>query len=607
MEFAHDLLKTYVETLTRVVGPTTLTFKRGTLPQPLPTDANTIFVAMNGSDANPGTLALPKQNIGGASGAINALGGAKLTVHIFRNGYVGDLIFPLSTVETLGAGENIQVIEGEIATIESDGTGSIDCVTTNHINGIAFTATAPATMLQIIGNGPLFIENCSIIVEGIAATWDLNPANRNAGIRILYSFFRHRFIFMPTDNNTDIVNSILMQYDKNNERTSGITFSNTAINPAQNINITRSIFYGWNVALTLTDITQLTPANAHTLTLRSNVFLDCNYAFSVSEAFSSSTTAYHKILYQFSYLSVLLSNFQLVLRSGDAVVDILQNDLLDPTLPRMYTNEAAGIAGDADGFRLQIEGKDTPDGGSEYLLSSILLGAGFSGEDIAPFDESVTGPTLTFRDSTAIVWDPRSLQIPVIPINPVETTDVRGSYHNTYDGIRREWTFRFQSYCNNENARKLVKIMHDKGSIKFYPVGMTGVGMFTDAHEGFFDTADNSFAPASALGYMIPVNWQGWWITINGDDFYIDSNDATKFYLVDKLNAGWPSGGVHDFKIRFILVQPRRAPIVFSQDNFTAFTRGGAWREKADTEGAAFEYQDFEITLLETEDLVENV
>lgn len=602
MEFIHGLLKTYVTTLTRVVGPTTLTGKRGTLPETSPTDGNAIWLAMNGLDSNPGTEVAPKLTY---AAAVAAIVGHRV-VHIFRNGYVGDLIFPVVTIVTLPSGVHVQVEDGEIATLEYDINGRTDCATGgSKINGIAFTVTdgTAGGFVKLIGTGAVHLQNCSMIVDGIAFSWDFAVPNKTSGINFNYTFVRSSFNFLPTANNTLIFNSIFMEFNKNVARYTCILFANTAHAPARQILVRQSIFYGQNIAIVFGDNTQLTSGNAHLYELRSTVFLDCNYAFMLSTA---SGTAYHKIRYRFSYLATSISNYAISDQGGDISIEFVETNLLDPTLPRLYTNEAAGIAGDVNGFRLQIEGKSTPAGDSKYLLSSPFLGAGFGGEDIAPFDETTTGPTLTFADSTTIVWDPRSLAISTIPINPVETTDVRGSYHNTFDGLRREFSFQFESYCNNENARKLIKVMADKGSVKFYPLGVTG-SLFTDASQGYFDAADNSFAPASALGYLIPGNWRGFWVEFDGKEFYIDRNDETKFYLVDKRNDGWPNAGTFLFHVRYILVQPRRDAIVMSQDNFTAFTQGGAWREKADTESAAFEYQGFAITLLETENLVENV
>lgn len=618
MEFLHGLLKTYVNTLTRVVGPTTLTGKRGTLPQPSPTDGNSVWLAKNGLDTNPGREASPKLTYAAAA---LALGGPLLNIQIFRNGYVGDLNFTVSTTVTLPANATVQVEEGEIAVLEHITTsGHTECGTDNVFNGISFVSLDDATpyFLKLNGAGSytVTLQNCSLVTTLLAVNWDF--VSNQAALIVQYCYFNVRQgAILPTDSKTSVKNSIFIF--NNGNVVPGISYwafqFEDAVAGSRRLIFTRCIFYGFFDANTLAapvllnDNTQTVPASAHTLELRSCVIFNCGYVFIAAEA--TSGTSYHKIEYRLSYLAIIIAQFGLIeFTLGDAVISIVINDTLDPTLPRMYTDEAAGIGnspGDVNGFRLQIEGKDTPDGGGKYLLSSPFLGAGFSGEDIAPFDETVTGPTLSFADSTTIVWDPRSLAISVTPINPVEITDVRGSYHNTYDGLRRSFAFQFEAYANNENARKLVKIMADKGSVKFYPLGIAGQGLFTDAIEGFFDTADNSFAPSTDLGYLIPANWQGFWIETDGNDYYIESNDATKFVLIDKLNVGFPTSGVHSFKVRYILVQPQRSEIVFQQDNFTAFTRGGTWREKADTQSAPFEYDGFSITFLETEDLVENV
>src|SRR3990172_3004581 len=106
--------ETYTTTLTRAVGATTRTGVRGTFPQPAPSDANSIWLAPNGNDANAGTQAAPKLTI---TAAIAALTVGKPTVHIFRNGFVGDLLFD-ETDLTLPDSRSIQAEDSEIAYIK---------------------------------------------------------------------------------------------------------------------------------------------------------------------------------------------------------------------------------------------------------------------------------------------------------------------------------------------------------------------------------------------------------------------------------------------------------------------------------------------------------
>ena len=114
MTFEHNFTETFTTTVTRAVGPTTLTGARGTLPEPTPTDANAIFLAPNGDDGDAGTEAAPKLTV---AGAVAALTPGKPTVHIFRNGFVGDLEFTLTASLSVPTSRNIQVEEGERAKI----------------------------------------------------------------------------------------------------------------------------------------------------------------------------------------------------------------------------------------------------------------------------------------------------------------------------------------------------------------------------------------------------------------------------------------------------------------------------------------------------------
>ena len=599
IELVHGLMMNYMTTVTRVVGVTTEIGKRGGLPEPAPNDVDCIWLALNGNDANPGTQALPKLTFSAAIAAVIT----HKVVHIFRNGYVGELIFNISTIDTLLSGKHIQVEEGETATLLYATGAQTRTMGNNIINGLTIKCSLLIAndQLYIFGTSWLSLENCNLISNGTPIRW--NTTQAGATLRLKYTFAQFHNIQIAIHLNCQILNSIVVRGESTVGGADGIVLQYNASTPvAQTITIMRSIFYGFDVAIRFFDNTRLTSGDAHTAHLRSSVFFQCNYALLFGEA--SAGTAYHKLDYNYSYLSVLISDYQIGTSGGSASIEIGQDDTLAVTLPRLYVDEAAGIDGDPAGFRLQMQGKTAP-GGGRYLISSPFVGDGAGGEDVAPWDETTTGPTLAWADLTTIVWSPANLQISATPINPVETTDIRGSYHNTFDGIRRQFAFQFESYCNNENARKLIKVMNDRGSVKLYPVGRIN-SLFTDAISGYFDATDDSFAPASGLGYMIPYNWSGFWIELNGSDYYIESNDSTKLYLIDKLGAGWPTAGTYNFAVRYILVQPRRDPIVMNQANFTAFTQGGAWREKADTQGAAFEYADFAITFLETEDLVEN-
>jgi len=605
IELVHGLRTDYTTIVTRAVGVTTETGNRGTLPVPVPNDVDCIWLAMNGNDVNPGTQAAPKLTYAAAIGALTV---SYKAVHIFRNSYIGILNFPVSVgATTLPISQHIQVEDGEIATITFATGAFTQCMGANRINGLILTQTESFSGLNniiiIFGTSWLRLENCNIIHRGTPITWAASDPGQ--ALQLSYCYGKFYKLNCAAHSNSWVKNSILVRSDYPGGGIDGVTLWPHLSTPnAQSILIQQSIFYGFTYGIVCADNTKIVLANAHTLELRSSVFIQCSYAMAFYEASASPNIAYHKLDYNYAYLSVLIDKYKLITAGGSASVELQQDDTLAISLPRMYTDEQAGVDGDPAGFRLQIAGKQAA-GGGRYMISSPFMGDGYGGEDVAPWAESTSGPVINWVDVTSIRWEPAKLQISVNPINPAEMTDVRGSYHNTFDGIRREFTFQFESYCNNENARKLVKVMHDRGSVKFYPLGRTG-SLFTDAIAGYFDTTDNSFAPSSGLGYMIPYNWQGFWIEFNGNDYYIDRNDVTKLYLVDKLGAGWPAAGFYDFAVRYVLVQPRRDAIVMNQDNFTAFTRGGAWREKADTQGAAFEYTGFAITLLETEDLVEN-
>src|SRR3990172_2345320 len=174
MQFEHGFQENYTTTVTRWVGPTTEVGVRGTLPQPSPDDTNAIWLAKNGSDASAGTQAGPKLTL---AGAIAALTATKKTIHIFRNGYVGDLLFTQSSTQTLPASRNIQVEEGEIGILKNTFAGThLELFGQNSLNGLIIynhhMGSFVTNIILIIGS-EINIDNCSI--------YAINPNWSSAG------------------------------------------------------------------------------------------------------------------------------------------------------------------------------------------------------------------------------------------------------------------------------------------------------------------------------------------------------------------------------------------------------------------------------------------
>jgi hypothetical protein len=264
---------------------------------------------------------------------------------------------------------------------------------------------------------------------------------------------------------------------------------------------------------------------------------------------------------------------------------------------------------DLDSTRLQLEGKPTPDGTSKYFLDSALKGILSGGGNLNPWDESTVLVSESYNRFIDLDWLPESLSLPTNYINPINNEDVRGNLDTDYDSERRTFSFGYGDsiHISNNQIKKLRAMNSDKGSKEFYPLGLGGNMFEIDAvSNGIFSSTDNSLQPTGVTIDMVPDHWRGFWISIGSDKYYINSNDETKFYLVDKRGAGFPSNGAQAFIIEMILINTEKGAFTFTQANFTEFLKGGQWRE--DTEEVRnYDYTLDNLDLKEIEDDKENL
>lgn len=618
--FEHGYEDNYATTITRYVGPTTRTGVRGTLPQPSPSDSNAIWVAPNGSDAAAGTQAAPKLTI---AGAIAALTAGKPTVHIFRNGYVGELRFAESGL-ILPVSRNMQVEEGEIAYIE----GNLGLSGTNSINGLAFEVPSSAgtdTATYTNGAGSSTIANCS--------AWNIGTntfAYFGLGVGSSTIEYCVGGVSLGQENAATTTGAITncaigggsldtakipIFINQNGSSTVTATFTrcfvyasgNSAVDPVSGQSIIPSPFYIYYFEDAGTVTTNITLESCHIVGSASLLTL---YDGNGSRTFATTVTA--------SYCLFATANQTYSNLFGSPTINYTfasTNELSNALIPQLDSLPAFITGSNFYGSSLQWIGKSTINGNAKFFMNSPLIGAGASGVDVNPWDESTALVSSGYTKTTEIFWPASDYKVTVRAINPVNIFDVRGNAHSGYDSIRRIFEFGFGGsgkYASNEDFRKLVKLFMDTGSMKFFPRGQnqnlfvnpnTGV---PDATNGDFDSTDNSFAPNGLSVDLIDGNWRGLWITINDasvlKDYYIDSNDDQKLYLIDKLGNGFPGDGTYDFTIEYILVTPEKGDLAAVQEYFSNFNVGGGFREQGDTTTVPFELSGYSIRFSEIED-----
>lgn len=604
MTFRYGYRENWLTTIIRAVGPTTLN-ARAPLPQPLPTDLNSIWLAPNGSDANPGTQGLPKLTI---TGAIAALTATLTTVHIFRNGYVGTLTFA-AVFETLPASRTIQVEIGETATLNF--SSGLVLSSSCQLNGLVVNRVSTSASLATTG---ITLSNCHFNLPGSVP---LNFDNRTTGTVLEWCIFTggdfdtadhivkfdrptgvaiNNCIFYRTNITPGSTSCVQVEADRGGVPTS-ITFRRCYF-----ANAVRIVRYSITGGVGATSSIQ-------TITFNACVFPGLSDSLVWGAALTAGGTA------------LLTINLDYCLRNGAAISTVTitagvtvntteTNALPDGTTP-LWQNQIAALAGDAESFRLQVKGKLSP-GGARYFLTSPLVLAYAGTADVGPWDETTVLVDRVFTKESPIIWDPSLWEETHTWPGTVAHSNIRGNLRSDYDGVRRRETFKFgdgDRFASNNDARRLIAILSDRGSIRFYPRGV-GLSIMTDSSSGLLNATAQTFAPSGLLFPMIPPNWAGWWLTLVAPllplplpkEYYILSQTSGTLTLADKLGVGFPTSGNYGFFIDFIIVKSVQADFQKLQPMFTRFLRGGAFRETADLSRVAFQLKGYTAAFAEDED-----
>lgn len=624
VEFEHDYEETFTTTLTGAVGPTTQTGVRVALPEPTPTDVNAIWLAPNGNDANPGTEADPVLTL---AQAITLLTASKKTVHIFRNSYVGDLVFALTAVATLPVDRYMQVEDGEIGEINA-GFEYIKLQGLNKLNGIYIYRINIFTGEKYDDFGELRIDGSGCVLDNINV-FSVSTANITGAITIETnnSIIAHCSLDRSSTTTSlvfDINNSILLADTNhnvfNNISNIGVNFGSLT-GKTVTINANRSVFHASYILSVNHDISPM--SSTVNFNCENCVMTGTKRLLKLTGSLTSSDTL--NMNYDLDYcLRELSYDFDSDV-ANEAInfnENITETNKISQGTAKLYIDEQSFVKAsnhnlDPNNVRLQAKGKATSTG-AKYHIDSPLIGAGLAGVDINPWDESTVFTSRSFLQTSTLTWPPSLYNVKNRFVNSQSANDVHGNLHSSFDALRRTFEFGFgdgSNYANNNDLRKLIALIGDNTSMRFYPraidetLFINPVTGIADGTSGTFSDTDNSYAPTIISGNpMIRRNWAGFWIKIDdgGDKhFYIDSNDASKLYLIDKLSEGFPTNGTYDFSIEYIVVRAALDDIIATQDHFSKFLYGGSIRETADNTTLAHELRGYSIALLEGEDLWE--
>jgi sugar lactone lactonase YvrE len=508
MRVDYHFLRSFVTNFWRDVGFSELINGRGILPQIAPDNTNSVWMAPNGTPGGAGTQADPVDDLSIANGL---LGGAKTTIHIFRNGYDGDMVFTEASAVTLASTHNIQVENGEKATINIP--AHVFCTSNNTLNGVYFSGG----YVQIQG-GAVVVENCGFdVIGGVRAT----TAGTSPKVRYCYfeldttsatAYCLDLYALTYTVENCIFVNKGSQLFD----------FSGSAYNPeAFKINLTnvgltnstlrRCVFVNFGNIFHFNFISE--PASTgHTHTISDSLFYNTNYLIKTNAtdpSLDNNTININRCLDLTSAFANLLSATTV---PAGFITNI--NNAIDKDTALMFVDEADILAvggGDKDSFRLQYKGKATPDGSGKYFIDSGLVGLSGQSSDIkntfrtARFDASATNPTgigYDYSNNTLWVLDTAT--------NKVYNITIDGTLISSFSGtVIAGGVTSMQAICLDIDKTHLW--VTDDTTQKFYKITKTGtvIHSFLYSVAGFTDALgidmdfDGSLWVAARVGTSI--------------------------------------------------------------------------------------------------------
>ena len=601
--------KTYDEGITQAVGPTTATGQRPDRSELNPDTGNSVFVAPNGNDLNPGTEASPYLTI---AVGLAALTGGNPNLILMRNGYVGDLIWTSAASYTIPAGMNMQAEEGEIAYLHMVAVGAgaprIFMSASSKMDGVEvlYNWTTPSIYELIdITDNDCVVTNCQFgrtIAVGSLGAETKHPdylVTAIGGVTIatvshcLFVYTAPQFDgvapyepakpLQVTHDPGMVVTNCIFTGQLTPAAGSAIGHTGTVGGLAT---VTRCLFWGYEQAVAPRAGTIGTPS---VLSLDKCVVLNCSYVIGTSGVGAD----YYEINTSFCYL---LPSTAMV---SDALnVTLTISDALDTAIPPLFIDQQAGQDGNPSGWRIQMEGRLVDGTTNRYRISSPLYQVS-GGVDANPWEEFVTLIAASYQDTILLsAYTPALAGIQIIPQGSVQLHDINGNLYTDYDGIRKTFELKWTApprISDANDARKLQQMMLDKGTKLFYPLGLTG-NMFQPTSMAGTFTGSSLEIDLTADQYhdMIPGWWQGLYMELDGKDWYIIDNDENIVYLANPLGNSVPADANYSLAVRYMIVQNELVPIAMTQgDYFTRFLNGGQYAEKSDDETQPFEWHGF--------------
>lgn len=492
VDYGYD--EQYAVSVSRAVGPTTRTNARGTFPQPAPDDTNSIWVAPNGNNANPGTQASPKLTIAtGAGNAVSALnvGGGLANIQLFRNAYVGELLWTETSLIQLPSGASIQVEDGEYAVVRRNG-GLIQFLGTGTVNGVWLGGTIAAVT---IGGGATF-QNC------------------------LFTNFDRTMLARPVANPTlnleaSIADSVLLDGDSISltvDRSILLGISNSpfthsaASGGTTTIDVDRTLIRT-GPGISLLRSTSIT-AETIDLTISSSDIASGLFARFVRASGVATSTLNLDLSYTRNAAGTAYSETGAV--TGAVTLNLSVANAISGALDPQTVDEMGALAdlsftpdSWAYLFSLRKLGKPTPDESGTYPLNSILVGAGDGGVDVNPWTEAVSGPVESFTLTKALNWPPATVDMDTIFLGATTVPTISGGQNRNYDAQSGEWTLNWGDNSQNGIHAQLVAIARDRGPQLWYFASKLG-NLFTGiATTGAWDSGTGILTPNFATGVTL--------------------------------------------------------------------------------------------------------
>jgi len=586
-----------------VIGATKSSLR--TLPNPSHSDTDTIYLAPNGLDTNPGTAASPKLTL---KGALDATTITKNTVHIFSNGSGTDeyviahgitgIYYPPQDYTI------IQVEVGEIAKITFAFTEEQIVFERCNLNGIYFDleATFAGLLLEVISINILAAPGISQITN---CTFEYREANNGTATALRGNTIYFVYALVSNFTNCEFFQSDTPVREMNIERDSSTHYIRTTgsfeNNYVHDLNDEEMVFRVSSEMQNCLFGNILSPVRKNgdhgglltdgiiTNSIFSNTIIFLGYDASLSR---------NNNLFAASSIYFLAGSYNIIPNDNTPSKGITDN--IFNTEP-LFFNESAGD------YRLQDSRRQVGNQDYNYALTSpavynpdIGQTPGTNTRDLGPYDVSyIVATGHEFPLTTSINWPPKSIEFKSLLSNPVELTDIRGNPHNTYSDVHWEITFQFNDQnISNQQAWNLMRLVSELGPKRFYPKGV-GVSLFDDSAQGDFDATDNSFTP-NVTDNLTPYHWKDFWIIMNDQHYYIESNDDKKLYLTDVLGVGFPVTGTYSFSIEYMLVRTSVEGLTIAQEHYSYFRQGGSWREIGDDPLQSYAYSHSDIKLLST-------